>query len=74
MSEETLYTYYQIDLEDASVDWDCTICESLEEVMGVLRFLDTDLDDPERKTKVTITGIGMSRQAYYAWGKEHIID
>ena len=33
---ETLFTHYQIELENINEEWDCTICESLEEVLGVL--------------------------------------
>lgn len=71
-TEETLYTYYQIDLENVPVDWDCTICESLEAVMDVLRYLDIHFDDPEIKAKATIQGVGMSRSAFEQWQKDHI--
>jgi hypothetical protein len=69
---ETLYTYYQLDIEGMPLDWDTTICESLDYVRDTLQFLDTYLDDPDCEAKVIIRGIGMSREAYAEWKKEHL--
>ena len=68
--EETLYTYYQIDLENVPVEWDTTICASLDEVRDVLQFLDIYFDD-DIEAKATIRGIGMSRAAYAQWHADH---
>lgn len=70
----TLYTYYQLDLENMPVDWNTTICESLDEVRDVLQYLDIHLDDDTIEAKVTIRGIAMSREAYAEWKKEYITD
>jgi hypothetical protein len=74
-NNETLYTYYQIDLQNISVEWDCTICESLEQVLEVLKSLDIHLDDdtpvePGFERKVVIQGIGMTPLAYEEFKKE----
>ena len=65
----TLYTYYQLDLENMPVEWDYTICETLEDVLQQLKALDIHLDDdtPTHNGKprsVTITGIPMTPSAY----------
>lgn len=70
--EATLYTYYKVEIQDMPLEWDETICESLEEVLDVLKFVDIYLDDDTVKAKVIITGIGMSREAYQQWRKDHI--
>lgn len=70
----TLYTYYQLDLENMPVDWDTTICQSLDGVMDVLRYLDIHLDDDTIEAKVTIRGIGMTKEAYAKWVEESTID
>jgi hypothetical protein len=71
-TDETLYTYYQIDLEGMSVDWNTTICESLDDVRDVIQFLYTHFDDPECNGRAIITGIGMTREAYAKWKEEYI--
>jgi len=71
-SEETLYTYYQLEVQGTSLDWDITICESLDHVRDTLQYLDTFLDDPEIEAKVIITGIGLTRSAYKKWKEENI--
>lgn len=72
--EEPLYTYYQIDLKDVPVEWDTTICESLDEVLDVLKYLDIHLDDDTIEARITIRGIAMTRSAYAHWRKEYIED
>ena len=72
--QPTKYLYYQLDLENMPVDWDTTICESLDEVRDVLQYLDIHLDDDTIEAKITIRGIGMTEEAYLAWKKEHITD
>ncbi len=72
---ETLFTHYQIELENINEEWDCTICESLDEVLGVLKYLDIHLDDDTElpdgeKMRVIITGIGMTREAFKNWVEE----
>ena len=62
--KDTLYTYYQVDLESFPLDWDYTICESLDEVRDLLEYLDSYLDDSEGEGKVIIQGIGMTAGAY----------
>jgi hypothetical protein len=70
--QETLYTYYEVEIQGTSLDWDITICESLDHVRDILQYLDTFLDDPEIEAKVIITGIGLTRSAYENWKKEHL--
>lgn len=70
--EEPLYTYYQLDLEGISLDWNTTICESLDEVRDVLQYLDIFFDEPDSEARITIRGIGMTRSAYEDWKKEHL--
>lgn len=72
--EDPLYTYYQIDLKDIPVDWDTTICESLEGVLDVLKYLDIHLDDDTIEARITIRGIAMTRAAFANWKKEYIED
>lgn len=64
MSDETKYLYYQIDFKDCALDFDCTICETLDQVRGYLQLVETDFDDPEKEASVTIKGIGMTRTGY----------
>ena len=79
MTPETLYTHYQIDLENISEEWDTTICDSLKGVMQILEYLDIHLDDATEtangeKRRVIITGIGMTRQQYKDWKAEYLKD
>lgn len=67
--EEILYTYYQIDFKNCgSFDGDYTIVETIEDVLGILKQIDSDLDDDAHKEgekpQVTITGVGMTRKAF----------
>jgi|SRR5580765_5171911 len=67
--DNTLYTYYQVELENINEEWDTSVCESLEEVYGLLQYLDIHLDDDTETTngekrKVIITGIPLTPIAY----------
>lgn len=70
MKKEIIYTYYEVELVNTPLDWNFTICESLDEVKNVLQFADVFLDDETRGTKVIVKGIGMTREAYNHWKKE----
>jgi hypothetical protein len=72
MTEEPVYTYYQLEVQGTSLDWDITICESLDHVRDILQYLDTFLDDPEIEAKVVITGIGLTRSAYEKCKEENL--
>jgi len=72
MSEETLYTYYWVEIENMPLDWDTSICESLDKVRDLLQYLDIYLDDPDIDAKVTIKGIGMTRAAFKEWETLHL--
>ncbi len=74
--EDTLYTYYQLDLENMPEDWDYTICESLDHVRETLQYLDVHLDDDtpttnEEPRRVVITGVPMTPAAYRDFIKEN---
>lgn len=71
MNKEPKYLYYEVTLTDCSQEWDVTICETLNQVLGVLRLVDIDFDDLERMAMVHIRGIGMTRKAYAEWKKEN---
>lgn len=62
-----LYTYYRIDFEDWGESFDYTIVANLDEVRDYLQMADVYLDDPDRKTKVIITGVGMTTEQYSKW-------
>ncbi len=65
MSEETKYLYYRIDFIDCgNVEYDYTICETLDEIMDNITMVDTDLDDDTRNAEVKIKGIGMTKKEY----------
>lgn len=70
-NNKTKYTYYRIDFEDWSEEYDYTIVETLEDVLIYLKAADIDLDDPERETKITISGIGMTPVQFKKWINEH---
>lgn len=54
------------------LDWDTTICESLDDVRDMLQFLDVYLDDDTIQAKVTIKGIGMTAAAFDQWKEENL--
>ena len=73
--DDTLYTYYQIELKNISEEWDYTICESLDEVLNTLKYLDHHLDDdtpvePGQERQVIITGVGLTPIAYQQYKDE----
>lgn len=70
LSKEAEYTYFRMDFEDWPEDFDYTICENLRQVGKMLKFAEIHLDDPFRKTKITITGVGMTRKQYTEIKKE----
>lgn len=70
--KEALYTHYKIEFKDWGEDYDFTIVETLNDVLDYLQLADIYLDEPTRKTKVIITGIGMTRKAYSNWVKENL--
>lgn len=71
MSEETIYTFYRIDFKNvSSVEYDYTICETLEVVLDYLKMIDTDLHDPEGSASATITGIGMTKKEWNEFVKK----
>jgi molecular chaperone GrpE (heat shock protein) len=72
MSEETLYTYFKIEFEDTSLDYDYTIVENIEDVIDYLKSVEIDLDDDERKSKVIITGVPMTRAQFSEWFKDNV--
>lgn len=49
---------------DCALDFDYTICDTLREVQRCLRMVDTDFDDEFRKSKVIISGIGLTHDQY----------
>lgn len=72
--KEELYTYFKVEFKDcASVDYNYTICASFGEVKDYLESVEIDLDDPERKASVTITGIGMTEKQYDNWIGKNLI-
>lgn len=73
----TLYTYYQIELENINEEWDTSIVESLEDVFNTLKYLDIHLDDDTplangEKRRVIITGIGMTPLAFEQFKNEYL--
>lgn len=70
-SRYTKYTYYRIDFEDWSEEFDYTIVETLEDILIYLKAADIDLDDPERETKVIISGVGMTPEEFEQWQDEN---
>ena len=66
----TLYTYYKVELQNSPLEWDETICETIDEVRDLLNFLDIYLDDDTRELKVIITGVGMTKDAFYQYQLE----
>ncbi len=70
--EETKYTFYRVDFNDCSLEYDYTICQTLEDVLEVLKSIDIDLDDDgeDRSPSATITGIGMTEKEWDEWVKE----
>lgn len=66
-----LYTYFRVDIEDWSYDWDYAICENLSQVNKIIKMAECDLDDPDRKTKVTITGVAMTKNEYREFKKTY---
>jgi hypothetical protein len=70
--EDTLYTYYQVDVENMPLEWNTTICESLDEVRKILQYVDIHLDDPTIEARVIIRGIGMTQVAFKQWQEENL--
>lgn len=73
----TLYTYYQLELKNINEEWGFTICESLEDVLNQLKYLDIHLDDDTETSDgepraVIITGVGMTPEAYRQWKEENL--
>jgi hypothetical protein len=73
---QTIYTYYHLELVNMSEPWNETICETLEQVDGMLRYLDMHLDDATptddgQARKVILTGIPMTPPGFDKWKKEH---
>jgi hypothetical protein len=68
--KEALYTYYKITLENSPLNWNETICESLEQVLDTLKYLDIYLDDDESELRVIITGVGMTKAAYKTYNDD----
>lgn len=76
-AEETLHTYYQIEIKNMPEEWDTTICATLDEVRDLLQYLDIHLDDDTPTSdgeprQVIITGIPMTRTAYRLWREEYL--
>lgn len=71
-AKETVYTYFKIEFEDTSLDYDYTIVENIEDVTDYLKSVETDLDDEERKSKVIITGIPMTRADFAEWFRDNV--
>jgi hypothetical protein len=77
--KEPIYTHYQIDLKNCNSNLgDYIIVESLEDVLGILKLIDSDLDDDSfdnsefnDKPQATITGIGMTRKAFQEYLKSN---
>lgn len=69
--DDALYTYYEIELKNINEEWDTAVCESLEEVLDTLKYLDIHLDDDTETTDgeprlVIIKGVAMTPIAYRA--------
>ncbi len=60
----SFYTYFRIEFEDWGEDFDFTICETLDEVREMLQLAEIHLDDPDKHTKVIVTGIPMTPPQY----------
>lgn len=60
MGEENKYLYYKIDFEDWGEEYNCTIVETINDVRDYIQLAEIYLDDESRKTKVIVTGIGMT--------------
>lgn len=67
--KETVYTYFKIVFKNCGLDYDYTIVETLSDALQYLESVETDLDDPEAKAKVIITGIGMTEKQWNEWVK-----
>jgi len=73
MSEDTLYTYFKIDIQGMPIDWDYTIVETIEQAGEQLKFFDIHLDDPSIDAKVIITGIGMTIKEFVEWEENRVL-
>jgi rRNA maturation protein Nop10 len=65
----SFYTYFRIDFEDWGEDFDFTICETLDEVREMLQLAEIHLDEPDRHTKVIVTGLPMTPPQYEKFKK-----
>jgi hypothetical protein len=65
----SFYTYFRIDFEDWGEDFDFTICETLDEVREMLQLAEIHLDEPDRHTKVIVTGIPLTPPQYEKFKK-----
>lgn len=66
---ERVFTHYKIELKNMSEEWNESIVDSLEKLFNTIRYLDIHLDDDTETSdgeprSITITGIGMTREAY----------
>jgi len=73
MSEDTLYTYFKIDVQGMPIDWDYTIVETIEQAGEQLKFFYIHLDDPSIDAKVIITGIGMTIKEFVEWEENRVL-
>ena len=71
--KDTIYTYYKIRFINCdNIEYDYTIVESLDDIRDYLQAADEDLDNPELKAKVVITGVGMTVAQYERWFKKNV--
>lgn len=69
----TLYTYFLVNYEDWPEDYDYILCEDLEDVCQVLQYAEIHLDDPTLKTKVIVSGVGLTPEEYRKWRSDDCI-
>lgn len=58
------YTFFKIEVEDWSEDYDYTIVPSMSEALPYLELAASCMDEEDRNTKVVITPIVMTERQY----------
>lgn len=58
--DSATYTYFRVDFINCDTDFDYTIVEDISEIAPLVATVDTQLDDPDAKACIKITGVGMT--------------